>query len=94
MDWGIKVTLYFICAFLASAILNFICSILILRGLAATGLKVNFFEIRWQVHKHLKAYRQMTLQEKGHIAWPYYGYQASLAAVIGFALLALWSLDR
>ncbi len=94
MDWGIKVTLYFICAFLVSATLNFICSIMILRGLAAAGLKVNFFEIRWQVHKHLKTYRQLTRQDKGHIAWPYYGYQASLAAVIGFALLALWSLDR
>jgi hypothetical protein len=88
------VTLYFVSAFMASAILNFICSILILRGLAAAGLKVNFFEIRWQVHKHLKTYRQITRQTHGHIAWPYYGYQASLAALIGFGLLALWSVNQ
>jgi hypothetical protein len=88
------VALYFFYAFLASGILNFTCSILILRCLAEAGIKVGFFEIRWQVHKHLKAYRQSSRQRTGHIAWPYYGYQASLAAMIGFGLLALISLDR
>jgi hypothetical protein len=88
------VTLYFFFAFLATGILNFICSILILRGLAEAGIKVGFFEIRWQVHKHLKTYRQTSRQRTGHIAWPYYGYQASLVALIGFGLLTLMSLGQ
>jgi hypothetical protein len=88
------VTLYFFYAFLATGILNFICSILILRGLAGAGIKVGFFEIRWQVHKHLKTYRQISRQRTGHIAWPYYGYQASLVALIGFGLLTLMSLGQ
>ena len=87
-------TLYFFFAFLATGILNFICSILILRGLAEAGIKVGFFEIRWQVHKHLKTYRQISRQRTGHIAWPYYGYQASLVALIGFGLLTLMSLGQ
>ncbi len=87
-------TLYLFYAFLASGILNFICSILVLRGLAQAGIKVGFFEIRWHVHKHLKTYRQISRQRTGRIAWPYYGYQASLAAMIGFGLLTLMSLDR
>ncbi len=88
------VTLFFFYAFLATGMLNFICSILVLRGLAEAGIKVGFFEIRWHVHKHLKTYRQISMQKTGHIAWPYYGYQASLVAMIGFGLLTLISLDR
>ena len=87
-------TLYFFCAFLATGMFNFICSILVLRGLAEAGIKVGFFEIRWHVHKHLKTYRQVSRQRTGHTAWPYYGYQASLAAMIGFGLLTLISLDH
>ena len=44
--------LYFFYAFLAAGLLNFVCSVLLLRGLAEAGIKVRFFEIRWQVHKH------------------------------------------
>ncbi len=87
-------SLFFFYAFLATAALNLICSILILRGMAATGAKVSFFEIRWQVHKHLKAYRQATLEKTGKVAWPYYGYQGSLAGMIGFVVLTLLSLER
>ncbi len=87
-------TLYLFCAFLATGSLNFICSILVLRGLAEAGIKVGFFEIRWHVHKHLKIYRQICQQRAGRLAWPYYGYQASLAAMIGFGLLTLLSLDH
>jgi hypothetical protein len=88
------VSLYFFYAFLASAALNLICSILVLRGMAATGIKVSFFEIRWQVHKNLKAYRQSTLERTGKGAWPYYGYQGSLAGMIGFGVLIFVSLGQ
>lgn len=87
-------TLYLFSAFLATGLVNFICSILILRELAKAGIKVGFYEIRWQVHKHLSVYRQTTMANTGKIAWPYYGYQASLVAMIGFALLALLSIGR
>ena len=86
--------LFFFYAFLVTAALNLICSILVLRGMAATGTKVSFFEIRWQVHKHLKAYRQTTLEKTGKVAWPYYGYQGSLAGMIGFGLLTFFSLGQ
>jgi hypothetical protein len=86
--------LYFFYAFLAAGLLNFACSVLLLRGLAEAGIKVRFFEIRWQVHKHMQTYRRVTTQTTGKVAWPYYGYQASLAAMIGFGLLALFSLGQ
>ena len=79
-------------SFVASGILNFICSILILRSMTNAGIKVSFFEIRWQVHKHLKQYRDVCIKSTGKIAWPYYAYQASLAGMIGFATLTLVSL--
>jgi len=78
--------------FIAAGILNFVCSILILRTMARAGIKVSFFEIRWQVHKHLKQYRKISLDTHGKVAWPYYAYQGSLAGIIGFAILTLLSL--
>ena len=86
--------LYFFYAFLTTGVLNFICSILVLRGMAEAGIKVSFFEIRWQVHKHLKTYRQITLKKTGKVTWPYYGYQVSLAGMIGFGALTLLSLGQ
>jgi len=89
------VSLYLFYSFVASGIINFICSILILRSMTNAGIKVSFFEIRWQVHKHLKQYRDIRIKSNGKIAWPYYAYQASLAGMIGFATLTLISLgDR
>ena len=85
--------IYFLCAFLATGALNLACSILIVRGIFAAGIKVSFFEIRWQVHKHLKNYRRISLNESGKVAWPYYGYQGSLLGMIGFALLGLLSIS-
>ncbi len=87
-------TLYFFYAFLSAGIFNFFCSILILRGLTQAGIKVSFFEIRWQVHKHLKSYRKITQESSGKTAWPYYAYQVSLAGTIGFAILTLVSLGK
>ena len=87
-------TLYLFYGFLAAGVVNFICSILILRGMTAAGIRVSFFEIRWQVHKHLKNYRKISLERTGRVAWPYYGYQASLASMIGFAILTLLTLGQ
>lgn len=80
----------FFYALLVTGLLNFACSLLLLRRLVEAGVKVSFFEIRWQVHRHMKTYRQVTTETCGKVAWPYYGYQASLAAMIGFGLLCLW----
>lgn len=85
-------TLYYFFAFLSAAFVNFICSILLLRELAAAGIKVSFFEIRWQVHKHMKTYRKLTSETPGKSAWLYYCYQASLASLVGFGILTLASL--
>ena len=62
--------------------------------MAQSGIKVSFFEIRWQVHKHLKTYRKITQESTGKVAWPYYAYQGSLAGMIGFAVLTLLSLGE
>ncbi|MEJ2471230.1 MAG: hypothetical protein P8Y96_08920 [Desulfuromonadales bacterium] len=81
-------------AFLLAGVINFTCAILLLRRLAAAGIKVSFFEMRWQVHKHMKTYRQLTAGTTDRAAWPYYGYQASLAAMIGFGLLGLVAIGQ
>jgi len=39
----------------------------------------------------MKTYRTVTTETTGKVAWPYYGYQASLLGMIGFGILALYS---
>ncbi len=87
-------TLTFFSAFLVFGCINFIASILVLRGLAAAGVKTSFFELRWQVHKHLKSYKRNSLAQSGSVAWPYYGYWVSLIGMLGCAILTLSSLSR
>ncbi len=82
-------TRYFFYAFLITAGANFICSLKILRDLADAGISIGRFEMRWQVHKHLKTYRQLTLEKDGRVAPPYYAYWATL---IGMALSGLLTL--
>lgn len=86
-------TRYFFYAFLAAAAANFICSLSVLRDLAAAGVRIGFFEMRWQVHKHLKTYRQFTLERDGRVAPAYYAYWATLAGMALFGLLTLSSLN-
>jgi hypothetical protein len=62
--------------------------------MAEAGVKVSFFEIRWQVHKHLKSYRKISTEKEGKVAWPYYTYQGSLVALMAFAILTLLSLNK
>jgi hypothetical protein len=67
---------------------------MILRCMAKAGMRVSFFEIRWQVHKHLKNYRKLCSRKDGKVAWPYYAYQGSLLGMIGSAILTIFSLSR
>lgn len=84
----------FFCAFMVFGSLNFISSILILRDLAKAGIKASFFELRWQVHKHLKVYKQTALAHTGQIPWPYYGYWSSFVGMLSCGLLTLSTLSQ
>lgn len=85
---------FFFLAFLASGIGNFIFSIKILRSLNDAGFQIGFYEMRWQVHKHLKTYKKVTLEQTGQIGLPFYGYWISLFSLVMFAGLAFMSLSR
>ena len=77
-----------------AGLVNFACSIMILRDLRAAGIKVGFYELRWQIHKHLKTYKQLCREQSGSPG-AYYGYLVSLLLLIGFVVLLLgWSLER
>ena len=77
-----------------TGLVNFACSIMILRDLNAAGVKVGFYELRWQIHKHLKTYRQLCRDQHG-TSGAYYGYLVSLLLLVGFLLLLLgWALER
>ena len=67
---------------LCFSLVNFYFSIQILRRVSAAEIKISFFEIRWQVHKHIKTYRQLTRAETGRTGLSWYGYWLSLAAMI------------
>lgn len=89
-----NVTAFLFCAFLACALLNFLCTLFLLRGLIRAGITVSFLEMRWQIHRHMKRYREITAGRIGKIAWPYCGYQASLAGMISFGVLTLIALGE
>jgi len=83
-----------LCLFLLCGLANFACSILILRGLAKLDIKVGFYELRWQVHKHLKHYKRSAREKNGLVAWPYYSYWLSLVGMILSAMLGLSLISR
>ena len=78
---------------LALSLVNFYFSIQILRRVSAAEVKLSFFEIRWQVHKHMKQYRELTRQDTGKVGSAWYGYWLSLVAMIatGILLYVLWT---
>lgn len=76
---------------LATSLANFYFSILILRRVTAAEIKVSFFEIRWQVHKHLKAYCRLTRQDSGRIGGAFYGYWMTLLLMLLSLVLILLS---
>jgi len=80
--------------FLLCALVNFASSILILRELNAAGIKVGFYEIRWQVHKHLQAYKKLTRERTGAVGLPARLYLASLIGLIGSFLILVISLGQ
>ena len=72
---------------------NFYFSIQILRKIAAAEIKISFFEIRWQVHKNMRKYCDLTRAETGRIGLSFYGYWmtvlwllVSLMGIFGLAL--------
>lgn len=67
---------------LVTSLVNFYFSVQILRRVAADEIKVSFFEIRWQVHKHLKDYCRLTRQDNGRTGSAYYGYWATLLLML------------
>ena len=64
------------------SLVNFYYSIQILRRVSAAEIKISFFEIRWQVHKHMKQYRQLTRAETGRSGFAWYGYWLSLVVML------------
>lgn len=81
----------FVCLGLSSLV-NFHFSIQILRCVSTAQIKVNFIEIRWQVHKHLKNYCRLTRQSQGRIGSAFYGYWLSLLVMLvslGFIFASL-----
>lgn len=80
--------------FIASALINFAYSISIVRELANAGTRVGFYELRWQVHKHLKTYRKVTLEKYGQVSFPFYGYIVSLVSMLLSGVLMFASLAR
>lgn len=68
-----------ICVF---SLINFYFSLQILRRVSESNGKMSFFEIRWQVHKHMKKYRILTRSDDGHIGYAYYGYWLSLILML------------
>lgn len=78
---------------LVISLINFYFSIQILRRVSAAEVKLSFFEIRWQVHKHMKQYKDLTRQDTGKIGLAWYGYWFSLVAMIatGVLLYVLWA---
>ena len=63
-------------------LLNFYYSTQILRRVSFANIKISFFEIRWQVHKHMKSYKQITRSEDGKLGFAWYGYWLSLIAML------------
>ena len=77
---------------LVSGLANVYFSIQILRKVSAAEIKISFFELRWQVHKHLKVYKQLCRQQDGRLGYEFFGYWLSLAVMIVSALLMFFDL--
>ena len=75
----------------AAGLVNFYFSIQVLRRVSAAEIKISFFEIRWQVHKNLRTYCQLTRAETGRIGAAFYGYWASLLLML-LSVMVLFAL--
>lgn len=87
-------TTFLLVAVLLCGLVNFFFSVMILRTLRAAGVRVGLFEMRWQVHRHLKTYRKVTAAETGKVGPAFFGYWISLAGLLLCAVLLVSSLTR
>ncbi len=76
----------------ASSLVNVYFSIQILRKVSSAKVKISFFELRYQVHKHLPKYKQLCYEQRGRLGNEYYGYWLSLAVMILSALIMFYQL--
>jgi len=75
-------------------LVNLVYSVKIVRTLTEAGVKVSVYELRWQVHKHLKAYRRITQEKDGAVGFAFYGYLVSFVLLIVLALLFVASMTE
>lgn len=75
-----------------SSLVNFYFSIQILRYVSRADIKISFFELRWQVHKNMKAYKELCRNEFGRLGSAYYGYWLSLAVMIIAVLVMFYEM--
>lgn len=61
---------------------NLYCSVLILRRINIIKNTFAFLELRWQVHKHMRKYCELTKSEDGRVGFAYYGYWGSLILLV------------
>ena len=66
----------------AAGLVNFYFSIQILRRVSAAEIKISFFEIRWQVHKNLRKYCELTRAETGRMGAAMYGYWVTVILML------------
>ncbi|BCA79275.1 hypothetical protein [Desulfuromonas sp. AOP6] len=84
-------TRFYFALFLAAALANFGCTILILRELTRAEIVISYFDLRTQILKHLKTYKKLTLERLGRVGTAYYGYILTLGFLIIFGILSLSS---
>ncbi|MDO3379982.1 hypothetical protein [Geoalkalibacter halelectricus] len=87
-------TLFFLILVLGFGIINYLCSIVIMRELAREKNSTLAFDLRWYVMKNLRRYRDMTREKYGRVGPAYYGYLASSACLFLSVVLLLDSLIR
>jgi hypothetical protein len=75
-------------------VVNFYYSVQVLRRVSEKDGKMNFFELRWQVHKQMKKYCQLTRSETGRIGIDFYGYWLSLILMLVAILWLITMLSK
>lgn len=71
----------------AAGLVNFYFSIQILRRVSAAEIKISFFEIRWQVHKNMRKYCQLTRAETGRVGVAIYGYWLTVILMLASVMV-------
>ena len=66
----------------AAGLVNFYFSTQILHRVSAAEIKVSFFEIRWQVHKNMRKYCELTRAETGRTGAAIYGYWVTVILML------------